>query len=43
MDVNNFYKEVFEDTLGLDVLGLESTYQNLVKLVETKTLITFSN
>ena len=43
MDVNNFYKEVFEETLGLDVLGLESTYQQLVKLVETKTLITFSN
>ena len=43
MDVNNFYKEVFEETLGLDVLGLESTYHQLVKLVETKTLVTFSN
>ena len=42
MDVNNFYKEVFERTLGLDVLGLENTYQELVRLVESKTLITFS-
>lgn len=43
MDVNNFYKEVFEDILGLDVLGLESRFKDLVKLVNRRTLITFSN
>lgn len=43
MDVNNFYKEVFEQTLGLDVLGLEAEYQTLVKLIESKTIVTFSN
>lgn len=42
MDVNAMYKEIFIDTMGLDVLGLESKYQQLVKLIETKTLTTFS-
>lgn len=42
MDVHNMYKEIFIDTLGLDVLGLESKYQTLVKLIETKTITTFS-
>lgn len=43
MDVQNFYKELFVDTLGLDVLGLEKQFPALVKLVETKTIVTFSN
>lgn len=43
MDVNLFYKELFEDTLGLDVLGLESRFPDLVKLVETKTLTALGN
>ena len=42
MDVTSFYKEVFEDTLGLDVLGLESIYPQLVKLINRRTLKTFS-
>ena len=41
MDVGRLYKELFEDTLGLDVLGLESQFPELVKLVETKTITTF--
>lgn len=41
MEVNNFYKNLFEDTLGLDVLGLESRFADLVKLINRKTLITF--
>lgn len=43
MDVNGFYREVFNDTLGLDILGLENQFPALVRLVETKTLLTFSN
>lgn len=43
MDVHNFYTELFESVLGLDVLGLESQYQSIVKLIETKTLVTFGN
>lgn len=43
MDVGAFYKEIFEDTLGLDVLGLESRFRDLVKIVESKTLLTFGN
>ena len=43
MDVQNFYKELFVDTLGLDVLGLEKQFPALVKLVETKSIVTFSN
>lgn len=43
MDVQVFYKELFEQTLGLDVLGIESQFPELVKLVESKTLLTFCN
>lgn len=43
MDVTLFYKELFEDTLGLDVLGLEHEFPQLVRLVETKTLTTLGN
>lgn len=43
MDVNSFYREVFEYTLGLDVLGLENRYRELVDLINDKTLVTFSN
>lgn len=43
MEVNQFYRELFEYTLGLDVLGLESRFRDLVRLVETKTLLTFGN
>lgn len=43
MDVNIFYKELFEDTLGLDVLGLENQFPLLVKLINRKTLTTFGN
>ena len=43
MDVNLFYKSLFEDTLGLDVLGLESRIPDLITLIETKTLSTFSH
>lgn len=43
MNVQGFYKDLFERVLGLDVLGLESTLPVLVKLVETRTLDTFSN
>lgn len=43
MDVNSFYREVFEDILGLDVLGLESQYPQLVKLINRRTIKTFSN
>lgn len=43
MDVNNFYKSVFEDTLGLDVLGLEYTYRDLVELINRNTLYVFSD
>lgn len=41
MDVRQFYQELFEYTLGLDVLGLESQFPDLVKLVNKKTLLTF--
>lgn len=43
MDVNQFYRELFEDTLGLDVLGLESEFPDLVRLVETKTILALGN
>lgn len=43
MDVQRFYHELFDSTLGLDVLGLENEYQTLVKLIESKTLLTFSS
>jgi len=34
---------LFEDTLGLDVLGLEGEFRDLVNLVETKTMMTMAN
>ena len=43
MDVSAFYREVFEHTLGLDILGLENRFRELVELINEKTLITFSN
>ena len=43
MNVGQFYHELFEQSLGLDVLGLESQFPILVELVETKTLREFSN
>lgn len=43
MDVNVFYKTVFEDVLGLDVMGLESYYRELVELINRTTLLTFSD
>ena len=42
MNVAQFYTELFEQTLGLDVLGLESQFPALIELVETKTLREFS-
>lgn len=43
MDVSLFYKDLFEYTLGLDVLGLECRYRDLVKIVDQKTLLAFGN
>lgn len=43
MQPARFYEELFIHTLGLDVLGLESAFPKLVKIVETKTINTFSN
>lgn len=43
MDVNMFYRELFEDTLGLDVLGLESKFSQLVKLINRKTMVAYGN
>ena len=43
MDVNKFYRELFNETLGLDILGLEGEYQNLIRMIESKTILTFSN
>ena len=43
MNASQFYHELFEQSLGLDVLGLESQFPILVELVETKTLREFSN
>lgn len=42
MNVNDFYRDLFEDKLGLDVLGLESRYRDLVNLINRTTLLTFS-
>ena len=42
MDVSNFYREVFEDTLGLDILGMTDQYREFVELVNRKTLPIFS-
>lgn len=43
MNVNQFYTELFENVLGLDVLGLENQFRELVKIVDTKTLLAFGN
>lgn len=43
MNVCNFYQGLFEDTLGLDVYGLENRYTDLVRLIDRKTLKTFGN
>jgi len=43
MNVNEFYQGLFEDTLGLDILGLECRYTELVRLIDRKTLKTFGN
>ena len=43
MNVNQFYTELFEQTLGLDVIGIENQFRELVKLINTKTLSAFSN
>ena len=43
MNVNSFFRILFEDTLGLDVLGLEARFSDLVKLIDRSTLVTFSN
>lgn len=43
MNVNNFYRELFEYTLGLDVLGLEKQFPQLIKLINRKTILAFSN
>lgn len=42
MDVSVFYDTLFNSTLGLDDLGLENRERELVKLVETRTLVSFS-
>ena len=43
MEISTFYKELFEDVLGLNVLGLEYTYRELVKMIDTRTILAFSN
>lgn len=43
MQPARFYHELFVQDLGLDVLGLESTFPTLVKVIETKTINAFSN
>lgn len=43
MNVNQFYHELFEQTLGLDVLGMENIFREFVKIIDTKTLVTFGN
>lgn len=43
MQVNDFLKEVFEDRMGLDYLGLDYRFAELVQLIERKTLLAFSN
>lgn len=43
MEISTFYKELFEDVLGLNVLGLENRYRELVKMIDTRTILAFSN
>lgn len=42
MDVASFYQTLFEDTLGLDILGMTDRYTELVRLIDRKTLPAFS-
>lgn len=42
MQVNRLYKEIFEYILGLDVIGLEAYIPSYVKVIEEKTVQTFS-
>lgn len=42
MNTNLFIKDLFEDTLGLDVLGLEFMYPELIKMINKQSLKTFS-
>lgn len=43
MQVSDFLKDLFEDRMGLDYLGLDSRFPELVQLIERKTLLAFSN
>lgn len=43
MDVNSFFHELFIDSLGLDVLGMEDRFPELIRLVDRRTLPAFSN
>ena len=43
MDVNMFYRHLFDEVLGLDALGLTNTERDLVRLIDTYTLTAFSN
>ena len=43
MEISTFYKELFEDVMGLNILGLENRYRELVKLIDTRTILSFSN
>ena len=42
MDVNRFYTDIYERIMGLDVLGLEDRFRDLTRLIDEKTLPTFS-
>lgn len=42
VDVNRFYKELFEYRLSLDDMGLEASFRDMVKLVESETIQSFS-
>lgn len=43
MDVQLFLKELFEYDLGLEALGLANHFREIVRLIDTKTLTTWSN
>lgn len=43
MQVNEVLTEIFEDRLGLDYLGLDYRFAELVQLIERKTIPAFSN
>ena len=43
MNTNQFYRELFEQNLGLDSLGLEDRCSELVKIVDSTTLLAFGN